>query len=137
MSDMRRFLANRFGTAAGPIVLVALFAAAVFAQEGDEEPVVASEELEEIVVISPKPGGRRKVDREYEDPTRARLLKEQYQLEIEKEEYDWRKAAAVDSPSRIKWGYDPRDDYETRSSLAQQDLNWDKTKPATLFRVEF
>ena len=29
-------------------------------------------------------------------------------METLEEEYDWRKSAAVESPSRIKWGYDPR-----------------------------
>lgn len=124
----------KFGTAAA---LVALFGAAAIAQQADEEPADESEAVDEIIVVAPKPGSRRRVDEEYEDPTRARLLKELYELETLEEEYEWRKSAAVDSPSRIKWGYDPRDDYKMRNEMDLQDMNWEQTKPATLFRLEF
>ncbi len=53
------------------------------------------------------------------------------------EEYEWRKSAAVENPPRIKWGYDPRDDYRMRNEMDLLDLDWEKTKPATLFRLEF
>ena len=137
MSVMRSFAVYKFGAAAA---LVALFGVAAFAQQADEEPVDESEaveELEEIIVVAPKPGSRRRVDMEYEDPTRARLLKELYELEALEEEYEWRKSAAVESPSRIKWGYDPRDDYKMRNEMDLTDLNFEQTKPATLFRLEF
>jgi len=134
MSVMRSFVVLKFGTAAA---LVALFGAAAIAQQADEEPADESEAVDEIIVVAPKPGSRRRVDEEYEDPTRARLLKELYELETLEEEYEWRKSAAVDSPSRIKWGYDPRDDYKMRNEMDLQDLNWEQTKPATLFRLEF
>jgi len=137
MSVMRSFVVYKFGTAAA---LVALFGAAAFAQQADEEPADESEaveSIEEIIVVAPKPGSRRRVDEEYEDPTRARLLKELYELETLEEEYEWRTSATVDSPSRIKWGYDPRDDYKMRNEMDLTDLNFEQTKPATLFRVEF
>jgi len=137
MSVVRSFAVYKFGAAAA---LVALFGVAAFAQQADEEPVDESEaveELEEIIVVAPKPGSRRRVDMEYEDPTRARLLKELYELEALEEEYEWRKSAAVESPSRIKWGYDPRDDYKMRNEMDLTDLNFEQTKPATLFRLEF
>lgn len=137
MSVMRSFAVYKFGAAAA---LVALFGVAAFAQQADEEPADESEaveELEEIIVVAPKPGSRRRVDKEYEDPTRARLLKELYELEALEEEYEWRKSAAVESPSRIKWGYDPRDDYKMRNEMDLTDLNFEQTKPATLFRLEF
>jgi hypothetical protein len=134
---MRSFAVYKFGTAAA---LVALFGVAAFAQQADEEPADESEaveDIEEIIVVAPKPGSRRRVDKEYEDPTRARLLKELYELEALEEEYEWRKSAAVESPSRIKWGYDPRDDYKMRNEMDLTDLNFEQTKPATLFRLEF
>jgi len=134
MSVMRSFAVCKFGTAAA---LVALFGVAAFAQQADEEPADESEAIDEIIVVAPKPGSRRRVDKEYEDPTRARLLKEHYEMEVLEEEYEWRTSATVDSPSRIKWGYDPRDDYKMRNEMDLLDLNWEQTKPATLFRLEF
>jgi len=134
MSVMWSFVVYKFGTAAA---LVALFGAAAFAQQADEEPAGESEAVDEIIVVAPKPGSRRQVDKEYEDPTRARILKDLYEMETLEEEYEWRKSAAVESPSRIKWGYDPRDDYKMRNEMDLQDLNWEQTKPATLFRLEF
>ena len=134
MSVMRSFAVYKFGTAAA---LVALFGVAAFAQQADEEPADESEAIDEIIVVAPKPGSRRRVDKEYEDPTRARLLKEHYEMEVLEEEYEWRTSATVDSPSRIKCGYDPRDDYKMRNEMDLLDLNWEQTKPATLFRLEF
>ena len=134
MSVMRSFVVYKFGTAAA---LVALFGAAVFAQQAEEAPADESEAVDEITVVAPKPGGRRQVDKEYEDPTRARLLKELYEMQAIEEEYEWRKSAAVKNPPRIKWGYDPRDDYQMRNEMDLQDLDWEKTKPATLFRLQF
>ncbi len=137
MSVTRRFVVYKFGTAAA---LVTLFGAAAFAQQTDEEPADESEAVEsidEIIVVAPKPGSRRRVDKEYEDPTRARILKDLYEMQAIEEEYEWRKAAAVESPSRIKWGYDPTDDYEMHNRLDMQDLPFENTKPATLFRLKF
>ncbi len=58
-------------------------------------------------------------------------------MEVLEEEYEWRTSATVESPSRIKWGYDPRDDYKMRNEMDLTDLNFEQTKPATLFRLEF
>jgi len=132
---MRSFVFDKFGSAAA---IVTLFSAAVFAQQADEEPAVESEEVDEIIVVAPKPGDRRRVDEEYEDPTRARLLKELYEMEAIEEEYEWRKSMAEENPSRIKWGYDPRDEYLMRNEMAlKDDAHLGKTKPATLFKLEF
>ncbi len=134
MSVMRNFVVYPFGMAAA---LVALFGVAVFAQETDEEPADEIEPIEEIIVIAPKPGDRRRVDQEYEDPVRAKLLKDFYEMQEDKEEFEWRKSAAAESPSRIKWGYDPRDEYRMRNEMALQELPSERTKPATLFRFKF
>ena len=96
-----------------------------------------SAEMEEIIVIAPKPGSRRRVDTEYEDPARAKLLKEFYRMKELDEEYAWRQSTSTDSSSRMQWGYDPRDEYRMRNDTALQDLPSEKTKPATVFRVEF
>lgn len=120
----------------------ALLVVAVPAQdEGDapqaDAPEAGAGEMEEIVVIAPKPGTRQRLDREYEDPVRAKLLKEFYRMRELEEEYEWRKSGKDSSSSRIKLGYDPRDEYRLRNDTALQDLAWEKNKPATLFRLEF
>ncbi len=122
----------------------ALLIVAVPAQEQADAPqadaaATAAEagEMEEIVVVAPKPGTRQRLDSEYEDPVRAKLLKEFYRMQELEEEYEWRKSAKDDSSSRIKLGYDPRDEYRLRNDTALQDLAWEKNKPATLFRLEF
>ncbi len=134
MFVLRRVVFYKFGAVAA---LVALFGTAAFAQQSYEAPAAESEDIEEIVVVARKPGGRKTVDKEYEDPARAKLLKDLHEMQIDEEEYKWRSSAAVESPSRINWGYDPTDDYEMRNSLGMQDLPFEKNKPATLFRLEF
>ena len=131
---MRKFVVYKILAVAA---LVALFGATVFAQEVDEEPADENEVIDEIIVSGSKPGGRKRLDLEYEDPVRARLLKDLHEMQADKEEYAWRKSTAIDSPSRIKWGYDPADDYQIRNNIDLDDQNWGKTKPATLFRLEF
>lgn len=134
MSVMRNFVVYPFGIAT---VLVALFGVAVYAQEADEEPADDSEIIEEIIVIAPRPGARRRIDKEYEDPVRAQLLKDFYKMQEDQKELEWRKAAVEESPSRIKWGYDPSDEYRMRRQMDLQELPSERTKPATLFRFNF
>jgi hypothetical protein len=140
MSFIRRFVVYGFAIA---FAIVALAGAGASAQEANEEPVADSEDsetsevIEEIIVYSPKPGDRKRLDDEYEDPVRAQLLKDFYEMQEDQEEFEWRKSAAEDDTSRISWGYDPKDEYEMRNSLDLQDLPSERTKPATLFRVNF
>lgn len=138
MTVTRSFVVYKIGIAAA---IVGLLGAAVLAQEADEEPADEagdeSEPIEEIIVVEPKPGSRRQVDREYEDPVRAKLLKDFYRMQELEEEFEWRTSAAEESPSRIEWGYDPRDDYRMRNEMALQELPSEKNKPASLFRFKF
>ena len=147
MSVTWQFVFYKFALA---IVIVALVGTTTFAQEEtvapvpedevaplvESEEIVELEEIEEIIVVAPKPGGRRRVDREYEDPVRAKLLMDFYKMQQDQEEFEWRKAGATESTARIKWGYDPRDDYRMRREMDLQDLSWERSKPATLFRIE-
>ncbi len=139
MPAMRNLSVDNLGIAAA---IAVLFGAAAFAQEAidepaDEAPAATSEEIEEIIVIAPKPGARRRVDQEYEDPVRAQLLKDFYKMQDDAEEFEWRDTGAAKTPSRITWGYDPRDEYRMRNEMDMQALPLDRTKPATLFRVDF
>jgi len=139
MPAMRNLSVDNLGIAAA---IAVLFGAAAFAQEAndvpaDEAPAATSEEIEEIIVIAPKPGARKRVDQEYEDPVRAQLLKDFYKMQDDAEEFEWRDTGAAKTPSRITWGYDPRDEYRMRNEMNMQALPLDRTKPATLFRVDF
>ena len=139
---MRYFSVENLGIAAAVAVF---FGAVAFGQEAndepaDEAPVATSEEieeLEEIIVIAPKPGSRKRVDQEYEDPVRAQLLKDFYKMQEDEEEFEWRDTGAAKTPSRISWGYDPRDEYRMRNEMDLQSLPSQNVKPATLFRVDF
>lgn len=147
MSAMRSLIVCQLGIVAG---IVALLGTAAFAQEADDVlPVLGeqvedlpgladeTQEIEEIIVVAPRPGARRRIDPIYEDPMRARLLKELYEMERIDEEMAWRQSGTDDSSSRIKWGYDPQDDYRIRSEMEINDTQLGNTRPATLFRVEF
>ena len=123
-----------------PLAILSLVGAAVFAQESTEQPVdddEAVEEIEEITVTARKPGDRRRVDEEYQDPALAELLKEYYELQQEQEEFEWRASAATDDTSRISWGYDPRDEYRMRNEMDLNRLPSERTQPASVFRVGF
>ncbi len=138
MPAMRNLSVDNLGIAAA---IAVLFGAAAFAQEAndeptDEAPAATSEEIVEIIVIAPKPGSRKRVDQEYEDPVRAQLLKDFYKMQDDQEEFEWRDTAAK-TPSRITWGYDPRDEYRMRNEMDLQSLPSQNVKPATLFRVDF
>lgn len=143
MSLIRRFIVDGFAIA---LAIAAFGSAVTSAQETDDEAVVESEELEvseeseeieEIVVFAPKPGDRRRLDEEYEDPVKAQLLKDFYQMQADQEESAWRNAAAEDDSSRISWGYDPADEYRMRNEMALHDLPSERTKPASIFKVNF
>ena len=115
-----------------------LFGAAAAAQEDDTGDAASDDAVEEIVVIAPKPGDRRRVDDDVlEDPLRARILKELYEMRADQEELEWRQAQAIENPSRIRIGYDPRDEYEIRNEMDILALPSERTKPATLFRIQF
>lgn len=124
----------RFGAVTALLLLSCGYA---LAQEAAEEPAADDEEMEEIVVIAPKPGARRRVDAVYEDPLKARILKELYEMRADQEESEWRERLAEESDSRIKLGYDPRDEYHLRNEMDLNDLPSENMKPATLFRIGF
>lgn len=119
--------------------LLGLCAGAPLAQETDAARDEDQEEdtVEEIVVIAPKPGSRRRVDEDYEDPLKLRILKELYEMRADREESEWREELARANGSRIKLGYDPRDEYRLRNEMDLTALPTENTKPATLFRFRF
>jgi hypothetical protein len=117
---------------------------AVYAQEESEQSEDTAETdapaVEEIVVIAPRPGSRRRVDDEYIDPVRARVLKDLYALKRDEEEVEALDAASdrpIVSTPRVRVGYDPTEDYLRRSEISLDDPQRETTRPATIFRVNF
>lgn len=130
-------MTRSFGKGLAAVILSCTVNAAL-AQELDADSAEADDSLDEIIVVGPKPGDRRRVDEDVTaDTERRRILKEQYWLSVEQEEYEWRKRQTIEKPSRIKVGYDPRDDYKMRTELDMHSLPYEQTKPATLFRIGF
>jgi len=140
------FLRRLALASATAIVLLAVQAAAQEEVEVaviDEDEVAEVEapaedrEIEEITVTARRPGDRRRVDEVYEDPVRAELLRNFYQMQADREESAMRNAAAEENKSRISWGYDPQEEYDMRNQIDMQSLPSERTKPATLFRLRF
>jgi hypothetical protein len=96
--------------------------------------------IEEIVVIAGKRSGD-PVDVEalYEEMMRERLMLERDQLRVLEEETSWRKSGTteLESPSRIRWGYDPAEEMQMRRESELNNVSFITTKPATLFKVDF
>ncbi len=117
---------------------VLLCGAVAFAQEPEEAETDEDESVEEIIVVAPRPGDRRRVEPDVlDDPLRARIMKDLAEAEADREEFEWRRQQAIENPSRIKLGYDPRDEYEMRREMDPLELPMDRNKPATLFRIQF
>ena len=58
-------------------------------------------------------------------------------MEVLEEEYEWRRSAADSSPARIKWGYDPTNEYRMRNEMALRQVSWENSKPATIMSINF
>jgi hypothetical protein len=109
------------------------------AQENTEQLADEDEVIDEIIVVAGKKSGDPvDVDALYEDMMRERLMLDHIRLR-ELEEEEWRSSAsmAVESPSRIRWGYDPQDELRMRRESNMSDVSWVTTKPATVFSVDF
>ena len=130
---------------------IALLCAAAFAQDAEQETDAsdrataaesAREEaindvVEEVIVVAPPPGGRRRLDSIYVDPLKERIMKDLEDAYADREESAWRAELAEENDSRIKLGYDPRDEYRLRNEMDLTDLPSDINKPATVFRIGF
>lgn len=137
------------------VAAVALLCSVAFAQDAAEETEdadldraieaareqaindVVEDVIEEVIVVAPPPGGRRRLDSIYVDPLKERIMKDLEDAYADREESAWRAELAEQNDSRIKLGYDPRDEYRLRNEMDLTDLPSDINKPATLFRIGF
>ena len=101
------------------------------------EPAAEEEQaVEEIIVVAPRPGARRNVPIEYEDPERARLLRELYMSREDQAELARLAAIADEQDGRVRLGYNPeldRPDLEDDMQTPQRET----TRPATIFTIQF
>jgi hypothetical protein len=99
---------------------------------------VTEQVTEEIIVYAHRPGNKIDIDAIHEELLRSSLIKEFERIRVLKKQNKWRSSEFDDeNSSRIKWGYDPREELRMRRSTKLTDLPIDDTKPATLFRFEF
>lgn len=133
MRTTRTEMMLRCGFAVAAMTFIGAFASAQ--ENADEDEVID----EIIVVAGEKSGDPVDVDALYEEMMRERLMLDQIRLQELQEEDEWRSSAsmAVESPSRIKWGYDPQDELRMRRDSNLSDVSFVTTKPATVFRSEF
>ena len=93
--------------------------------------------IENIVVIAPFPDGPLSLDPSYDELLKARIRKEIEILMRESEAEDWRAEFTEENDSRIKFGYNPSDEYRIRNEVElSPDIN-EIVKPATVFRLQF
>ena len=119
---------------------MAITSAIALAQENAGQIADEEEVIDEIIVVAgEKSGDPVDVEALYEEMMRERLMLDQIRLQELEEQEEWRNktSMAVESPSRIKWGYDPQDELRMRRDSNLSDVQAVTTKPATVFRVEF
>lgn len=121
-------------------LLLAVFSVAGLAQDEESETSSEAKAIDEIVVIGgQKPGDEVDLDALYEEELRARLMRD---LEVIKEQeakgrWSRTEAGIVETPPRIRWGYDPDAEARMRRETDLMGVQYETTKPASLFRVEF
>ena len=129
------FLINGVAAAA-----IALSGAIALAQEDATQDADEVEVIDEIVVVAgEKSGDPIDVEALYEEMMRERLMLDYVRLEELEKQNEWRgeSSLASETPSRIKWGYDPQDELRMRRESNLSDVQAVTTKPATVFRIEF
>ena len=129
------FLINSVAAAA-----IALSGAIALAQEDATQDADEVEIIDEIIVIAgEKSGDPIDVEALYEEMMRERLMLDYVRLEDLEEQNEWRGSTslAVETPSRISWGYDPQDELRMRRESNLSNVEGVTTRPATIFRIEF
>lgn len=107
------------------------------AEEVSKDDSQSETSIEEIMVLAPFPDGPLSLDPFYDDPLNARIRKEIELLMADPEAEDWRAELAEETDARIKFGYDPRDEYRLRNEIELNPQLNGTVKPATILRFEF
>ncbi|MFK8053855.1 MAG: hypothetical protein AB8F65_12885 [Woeseiaceae bacterium] len=106
-------------------------------EEASPDNTVNDSIIQEIVVLAPFPDGPLSLDPFYDDPLNIRVRREVESLMRDPEAEDWRTELAEETESRVKLGYDPRDEYQFRNKIELDPQLNGTVKPATVLRIEF
>ena len=137
MPAIRRSFFKRYGFAAAAVILIGTSATA---QEDADQVAADDEVIDEIVVVAgEKSGDPVDIGALYEEMMREKLMIEKVRLQELEEQNEWRNpnARVAENPSRMSWGYDPKDELRMRRESNLSDVQFVTTKPATIFRSSF
>lgn len=129
-------LLNRAAAVAAILLCVSQ---ASLAQHAEEKSEADDESIDEVVVYARRAGDPVDLDALYESQLRKRILDDYLKQQRLNEREQWRSSLSSEgeSPSRIRWGYDPAAELRMRRETDLIDLPFERTKPATIISVEF
>lgn len=112
---------------------------AAFAQDEDETSKADDEAIDEVVVYARRAGDPVDLDALYQSQLRKRIMDDYMKQQRLREREEWRSSLSteVESPSRIRWGYDPAAELRMRRETDLMDLPIEGERAASIFRVEF
>lgn len=131
------------GRAAGGLAMAAgllMLSVAGAQEDADADDEQDPPPLDEIVVTGERDGDQKALDPRSPEALRQQVFAEFRQMREEREQEDFRASlpeAVADESGRVKWGYDARAELRMRRETALAEIDYDNTRPATLFRVEF
>jgi len=104
-----------------------------------EEPEKDDESMEEVIVYGTRGGDPVDLDALYQSQLRKRVIDDYMKQQRLRERDEWRSSLSIkdESPSRIRWGYDPAAELRMRRETDLMDLPIEGERAASLFRVEF
>lgn len=108
-------------------------------QDREDEPKADDESVEEVVVYGTRRGDPVDLDALYESQLRKRIMDDYMKRQRLRERAEWRSSLSTEdeSPSRIRWGYDPEAELRMRRETDLMDLPIEGERAASIFRVEF
>jgi hypothetical protein len=109
------------------------------AQDEDEKSEADDESIDEVVVYARRSGDPVDLDALYQSQLRKRIMDDYMKQQRLREREEWRSSLSkeVESPSRIRWGYDPAAELRMRRETDLMDLPIEGERAASIFRVEF
>jgi hypothetical protein len=136
MRAFRNTLLNHVAAVAAILLCVTQVA---WGQDQEEEPQADDESIDEVVVYGTRRGDPVDLDALYQSQLRKRIMDDYMKQQRLRERAEWRSSLSTEdeSPSRIRWGYDPAAELRMRRETDLMDLPIEGERAASIFRVEF
>ena len=138
---MQSTLDTRLAASTTAFAAVLALSMSAYAQQVAGVAVDDLEEIDEIVVIGgDRPGDPTDHEPSYEDVLREQLIEDLERLEAMRDrDNEWRNytTTSVNSSTRMSWGYDAEAESRMRRDTDLMDVQYETTKPASVFRVGF